>query len=76
MSAAAKKFLETVGGSRCPCGHLAQRHRKPTDDWMEGLRQTMGECRDCDCRGLLELVPLPGEEGYDAASPVPEEQQP
>jgi hypothetical protein len=46
-----EKFLETVGGLRCPCGHLEQRHRKP-----EGViaGEKMGACRDCECRGLID----------------------
>lgn len=48
-----EKFLETVGGLRCPCGHLAQRHRKPTGE-IEG--EVMGECRDCECRGLIDMT--------------------
>lgn len=46
-----QKLLETIGALRCPCGHLAQRHRKPTGEF-DG--EVMGECRDCECRGLLD----------------------
>lgn len=45
------RILETVGGLRCPCGHLADRHRKPSGE-LDG--EVMGKCRDCDCKGLLD----------------------
>jgi hypothetical protein len=49
----AQKILETVGGSRCPCGHLAQRHRKPAGPFAD--IEVMGACRDCGCKGLLDI---------------------
>lgn len=55
-----EKFLETVGGLRCPCGHLEQRHRKPAAA-ING--EVMGACRDCECRGLIDWG---GEEDFDA----------
>jgi hypothetical protein len=48
---AATRLLETLANERCPCGHLAQRHRKPTGE-LHG--EVMGACRDCDCKGLLD----------------------
>lgn len=48
----ARKALETLAGERCPCGHLAQRHRAPDADFRVGdLHEVRGACRDCDCRG-------------------------
>ena len=47
-----QKFLETVGNLRCPCGHLAQRHRKPKGV-IDG--EVMGACRDCECKGLIDF---------------------
>ena len=47
----AMKVLETLAQHRCPCGHLNQRHRKPTGD-LPG--EVLGACRDCDCKGLID----------------------
>ena len=49
------KALETLAGARCPCGHLAQRHRKAAGVPLAGVRANWGACRDCGCRGLVEL---------------------
>lgn len=46
------RMLETIGGLRCPCGHLEQRHRKPSFETNVG--EVMGACRDCECRGLID----------------------
>lgn len=48
-----RKFLETVVGERCPCGHLRQRHRKSGNE-IPG--EVMGACRDCGCRGLIDYT--------------------
>lgn len=48
-------MLETVAGARCPCGHLSQRHRKPSVDLPEGFTGKLGGCRDCECNGLIEI---------------------
>jgi hypothetical protein len=48
----ATKVLETIGNLRCPCGHLAERHRKPNADSLPGT--VMEQCRDCECRGLID----------------------
>lgn len=53
-----EKFLETVGGLRCPCGHLRERHRKPSGE-IDG--EVMGDCRDCECRGVIDC--WSGDEG-------------
>lgn len=47
-----EKFLETVAHERCPCGHLAQRHRK-AEGKIDG--EVFGACRDCDCKGLISF---------------------
>ena len=49
MRTEATKLVETLAAERCPCGHLKQRHRKPTRDGEQ-----MGECRDCECQGLFD----------------------
>lgn len=58
-----QKFLETVGGLRCPCGHLDERHRRPDPNFRVGdLAEVRGACRDCDCRGEIAVA-----EDVDAA---------
>lgn len=47
---AAREMLETIAGERCPCGHLGSEHKEPTGAF-EG--EKWGDCRECDCRGLI-----------------------
>lgn len=46
-----REFLQMLGQSRCPCGHLVSRHRKSTGE-IEG--EVFGACRDCGCKGLID----------------------
>lgn len=55
-----KRFLETVAGERCPCGHLHRRHRKPDPSFrVEALVEVRGACWDCECRGEVALAEGP-----------------
>jgi hypothetical protein len=57
MRSEATKLLETLGGARCPCGHLDQRHRRPDPEFRVGdLVEVRGGCRDCSCRGELRVA--------------------
>lgn len=51
-----QKFLETMAGARCVCGHLDSRHRRADPSFKVGaLVEIRGGCRDCECKGEVGL---------------------
>lgn len=53
MPTDARKFLETVAGERCPCGHLGTEH-----ETVRLPGEKMGPCRyvGCECKGLIDFT--------------------